>query len=287
MPTKTHLTAALPRFFLILVPAAIFASGCMMSQIRQAAPHLDVESASYFAFSTELDWLPNWHRLYSVLSGHEPAHCNEPNEYVLPNAERRVAIVNCSDATTQQVAGFAQHMQQTLDRVENRFGSRIHVSRASFALFPLGTSLWSSNSQFLRRSRMHFKIVARYNSGKSLDSEIVVVRSTAHELYHMAMIALPHPRHASQNQRLPEEVRASIFESCIEQDVYGTVRAETYDPGEQSDPDVVVEQRVLHESVAGNLRATQMLYEIAGNDQALSSPAELARFDRLCRSLVE
>ena len=129
-------------------------------------------------------------------------------------------------------------------------------------------------------------IAVRYERADSLTWEISAVRSTAHELYHLRNRALARPV-AEDDHGRSEEMRASLFESCIEMQEFGTVSSGALDPRRQSDPGVVDSGTDVHSSMQGNLLATLELASLSGNDQRFSSQSEIRQLNSLCESIVD
>lgn len=257
-----------------------------MSGVKEAVPYLPKDSAVYFSFAAHFNWLPDWYRLYSVLEGVDSRDCDDSTQYMLPNNRRRFTMVNCSDASTEQVADFAQHLQQALDSVEHRFDDEIQVSTATFTLISKNGKYKSSDTQLLGRTHLRYEVAVRFDSQRPHTSQMDAVSSTGHELYHMAWAALS-SHDPAITLDLTEEARASIFSSCVEHDVFGTIREQAFDARVQFDPKRAVNHAVVYDSANGGVRATRMLRKIAGSDQTLSSSTELSQFEDLCRSMIE
>lgn len=113
---------------------------------------------------------------------------------------------------------------------------------------------------------MVFDIAVRYQREDPGTWEVAAVRSTAHERYHLRNRALRRPV-AKDHRGRPEEMRAALFESCIEMQVFGSVNSHAMNPRQQSEPGVVDSDTDLYASMQGNLLATWELASIAGVDQ--------------------
>lgn len=179
--------------------------------------------------------------------------------------------------------GLARRVNEALEQSEARLGG-IHVSHAAFSLVPENRYLLLRSAQWLQPMDLSFDIAIRYREPVTPDIEIAAVRSTAHEVYHLRQRALLRPPRPDVYERT-EEMRASLFETCIELAVFGAVQDRAADPLRQSDPLVAQDGSDLRASLQGNIDATGVLASIAGGDKSISSSEELARMDALCETL--
>lgn len=258
-------------------------SGCIPSQIRETLPVLSSREASYAGYW--FHWLPRWHRLYSLLPGSIPVECDGRSSQSRSPSRRILLVRNCSDADERTMDRISVRLDDALDKIEASLGS-IRVRTASYTLVPPDRAMIHSRSQWLRPHSLVFDIAVRYQRANPLAWEISAVRSTAHELYHLRNRALARPL-AEDSRGWSEEMRAALFESCIEMRVFGAVSSRALDPRRQSDPAVVDSDTDVYSSMQGNLLATRELVAISGNDQRLSSRQETRQLEALCESLVD
>lgn len=266
-------------FCLLTLVAAV--AGCVPSQIRETLPVLSTREASYAGYW--LLWLPRWHRLYSLLPGSIPVKCDGTSFQSPSRGQRTLLVRNCGDADEGAMRAISARLDEALDKIEASLGF-IRVRRASYTLVPPDRAMIHSRSQWLRPRSLVFDIAVRYERADSLTWEISAVRSTAHELYHLRNRALARPV-AEDDHGRSEEMRASLFESCIEMQEFGTVSSGALDPRRQSDPGVVDSGTDVHSSMQGNLLATLELASLSGNDQRFSSQSEIRQLDALCESI--
>jgi len=256
-------------------------AGCVPSQIRATLPMLSTEQASYAGYWYH--WLPAWHRLFSLLPGAFPADCGGAPFLFQSRTQHTISVRNCSAAEGEDLDRLAAHLDDALGKVEATLGS-IHVATAAYTLVPPDRLLLHSRSQWLRPRSLVFDIAVRYRRDDPGSWEIAAVRSTAHELYHLRNRALKRPIADDQRGR-SEEMRAALFESCIEMQVFGSVDSRALDPRRQSEPEVADNGSEIRASMEGNLLATWKLASIAGSDQRLSSPLEVGQLEALCESI--
>lgn len=259
---------------------AVAIAGCVPSRVKEALPVLSTREASYAGYWYY--WFPRWHRLYSLLPGSRPAQCDGAPTRTWTTAPRLLSIRNCTVAGDEGLARLAVRLGDALNRIEASLGS-MRVATASYTLVPPDRMLILSRSQWLRPRSLAFDIAIRFEKEEARASEVEAVRATAHELYHLWNRALGRAVAEDQSGRT-EEMRAALFESCIEMDVFGAVGSRALDPLRQSEPGVVGPDTDLHSSMKGNLRATRELASIAGSDQRLS-PQEAGELDALCESI--
>jgi len=264
----------------LLAVAAV--TGCVPSQIRETLPVLSAREASYAGYW--FHWLPRWHRLYSLLPGSIAVECAGTSFQSRSHSQRVLLVRNCGDADEKAMDRISVRLDDALDRIEASLGS-FRVRTASYMLVPPDRAMIHSRSQWLRPHSLVFDIAVRYQGADSLAWEISAVRSTAHELYHLRNRALARPV-AEDDHGRSEEMRAALFESCIEMQVFGAVRSSALDPRRQSDPAVVDSGTDIHTSIQGNLLATRELASISGNDQRFSS-SEMIQLESLCESISD
>lgn len=270
------------KVFLISVMLTTGLAGCIPREIRNARPYLSIEHASYAGKWNTV--FPRWYTLYSILPGNNETRCQRPIRF--SSGHRQLKVANCSNANDQQVREFSDRIERAFDRVEARYSRRVHVTHAVFYLVPPRSDYSMHSAQYLSPMDMKFEIAVRYSGGNPRASEIEAVRSTAHELYHMAERALA-PRHSvSAGGDIPEEAKAGLFESCLEQDTFGSVHEDAFDPGKQTDPRYLGDFAGPSKSASGNLQAVHVLAQITGEDHRLSSSSEEVQFYRLCSSLI-
>lgn len=273
--------AVMSRIFLAIFLACLTTGCSTRNQIKAAYPYLSDERASYLA--VRLPWLSSWYRLYSILPGANEANCKHIDKYELDLANRLFSVRNCSEATGDEVASFGSTLNRALDKIEERLDHGIRVTHASYTLVPPKQAHFERDTQIMHADNLAFNIAVRHDSTEPVDSEIHAVRSTAHELYHLALAAMG----LTHGGREPaEEARASLFASCVELDVYGELSFEALDPSMQTDPAAFKGQYSAFNSTAGNLEASKLLRGIAGSDLQISSPSELKQFAELCNGLV-
>lgn len=233
-------------------------------------------------------FLPDWFQFYSLLGGtHDAATvCAARRTYRFPRENRRMTIVNCSDASDAEVTRLANNLQSGLNAVEDRFGHDIHVSKAVFELFNLGVRHESRQTALVRPKHLTFRIAVVYDASAPDHSARDIVRVTAHELFHIARHVTRRDKTSTLSSSLSEETRASLFESCIDQDVYGSIEKSAFDKDMQFDPNWVKNVPSVYVSAAGGMHAYEILSDAVGKDHRLSSAAEWSRFNRLCRKVV-
>lgn len=285
-PEAERWARTLPRgrgkVFLIFAILAAGLGGCTPREIRTARPYLSTEHASYAGKWNTL--FPRWYTLYSILPGNSKPWCQRPVRF--SSGQRQLEIVNCSDADDHEIREFSDRIGRTFDGIEARFSHRVHVTNAVFYLVPPRSEYSMRSVQYLHPLDLEFKVAVRYSGSDSRAFGIEAVRSTAHEFYHMAERALAphHSVHAAGE--IPEEAKAALFESCLEQDIFGSVHEDALDPEKQVDPGYLRGFSGPSMSASGNLQAVNILARITGEDHRLSSPSEDARFYRLCSSLI-
>jgi hypothetical protein len=255
------------------------ASGCVPGYIKQAVPYLSVQGASYVG--ERLLWAPRYYRLFSVLPGYKPARCRSKPSGDWQTGDRSLAVLDCTNATPDQIDRAGRTLDKALNSVEELLGQRIHVSEATYVLVRPEEGFLYRSSQILRRRKLEFRIAIRFDASDPHEYEIDAVRSTAHELYHMASLS-----GASRGPKIEEEKAASIFETCVERKVFDAVRAAAFDEKLQPVVGIGHSLRSIDQSVEGNRQATIALGRIAGPDLALSSDDEHAALDVLCKSLA-
>lgn len=285
-PKMKHPIYVLPRgrgkMFLVSVILATGLAGCTPGEIRNARPYLSIDHASYAGKWNLI--FPRWYTLYSILPGSRKTRCQRL--VWLSSGRRKLKVANCSDANDQQIREFAGRIGRAFDGVEARYSHHIHVTNAVFYLVPPRSDYSMRSAQYLQPMGLEFKIAVRYSGSDPHASEVEAVRSTAHELYHMAERALA-PRHSAHMEGdIPEEAKAALFESCLEQDTFGSVHEDAFDPGKQTDPRYLGDFSGPSKSASGNLQAVNTLARITGEDHRLSSPSEEGQFYRLCSDLI-
>lgn len=278
---KRIIPAAIPRAFSAAVLACAMFGCSTAAQIKDAYPYLSEQRASYF--SIRLPWFSSWYRLYSVLPGSTDSNCKHVARYHLDAANRSLIIRNCSKATEKEAVDFGRKLDMALDKIEQRFDHRIRITHASYTLVLPHQKYLERDTQVMRSDNLSFSIAVRDSSTQRAESEINAVRSTAHELYHMGMAATGL---TGVGNEPAEEVRASLFASCVEMDVYGKLSADTLDTTMQTDPTPFKGQGSAFDSTTGNLDASRTLLGIAGSDLKISSPSEIGQFARLCNGLA-
>jgi hypothetical protein len=174
-------------------------------------------------------------------------------------------------------------LKVALAAIEAGFSDSVRVSKIQLVLIPGNKSYLLQDSQFLRPLDLRLEIAVRWNPDNQTASIQDLTRSAAHEIYHMALRSL-RPRHLTRGTL--EETDAAIFESCIEQATFGTIRTQAFDQASQSDPEAFASLDGPYLSAAGNLEATRRLATIAGPDLKISSPREEREFEALCASLA-
>lgn len=259
---------------------AALCCSCASSQIKQVMPRFSTRNASYMGL-----WIGKpaiFYSLYSLLPGQEaPFSCDQHTDHAEPRS--RIRIEDCGIALRPQAAiHLAGRLQRMLFAVERRFRSRIHVAVFSIRLIPARKTYILRKSMVLRPRALKVVAASRFDVTAIDQSERILLRSMAHEIFHMG-------KHALHRWRVDgdEERDAAIFESCIERDVDGSVAPKSFQVEHQPNPQVVAGIVDPFRSLQGKLEATRLLSQIAGPDDRISSEFESDRFEALCQSIMQ
>jgi len=282
---KNKLTAVTPRLVFCAIFACIFLVACMPSGVKKGSKALPPEAIGYFGYSLQFDHFPDWYRLYSLLPG-AMAKCYSPVKYSIPAPPRKLAIADCGRINAAQLASLASSLQAGINSVEKRFDNAFHVSEANYYLFNETDGYLLRHTQLLRRDAVVFKIAIRSDQQAPNDAERLAVRTTAHELLHIAWIVTGREKQSAANPGMDEEVRASIFESCVEKDVFGNVSELGLSEERQLDPRQVGEISFAHHSALGSVEALNRIRAIAGRDIRIDGNDEERQLDKLCQGVI-
>jgi hypothetical protein len=265
-----------------LVAAGIGLSGCAAPRLG-ALKNLPIDGAVYVPGFLQFDHFPDWMSLYSVLPGNEAATCPTSESFRAVLVARTISVTDCSGATTSQRSEFAAIMARVLDATEQRLEPMLRVVHASYTLIPPGHAYVMRDTRRIRAARLRIDIAVRYHP-QDMAWTLSAARATAHESYHIAMVASDSEQTGSLN--LPEETRASLFAACVERDVFGRLESGIL----ENRSEVVSSSTALtivRQSEAGKQMASEMLRVIVGSDGDISPGKEHTEFEELCSSLVE
>lgn len=282
---NNKLTAVIPRLVFCVAFACFSLVACMPSGVKKGSKTLPPEALGYFGYSLKFDHFPDWYRLYSLLPG-DLTKCHSPEKYSIPAPPRKLTIANCSRIDAARLASLAASLQAGINSVEKRFGGEFHVSEADYYLVNEIDGYLLRHTQLLRRNAITFKIAIRSDQKAPTNAERLAVRTTAHELLHIAWIVTGREDKPAYKPGADEEVRASIFESCIEKDVFGNVSELGLSEDRQIDPQQVSDISFAHHSALGSVEALKEIRAIAGSDLRIDGSDEERQLDKLCRGMV-
>lgn len=262
---------------------ALVTSACVPADIRTAMPGLSTVEPTYAG--RWRPWFPRWYTLYSVLPGDAAIDCRTGPPLLNGTTSRRIALTPCMPLPAPRLSALAGDIAAAADATEAAFAHRIRISRVELRVVQPGARVLEGHSALLDRNGLALRFVAPYAAENPDRSERAIVRSAAHELFHMAKRALS-PWHDPDHAIPPEEVAAALFESCVEDEVFGSVSASALDVARQPDPRALAGSTSAYRSAGGNLQATRQLSDIAGPDGIISTADEQSRLGALCASLA-
>jgi hypothetical protein len=258
-------------------------SACVPSTVRSALPGLSKQEPTYAG--RWRPWFPWWYTLYSLLPGDAEPACDTPSQVSGRGPSRTTMVSSCAPVSGESLSETATTAGKAADAVEAAFRGKTRITRLGIRLVPPGTKAFERDSSFLRPHGLDLQLLATFEPANEEASRRKLVRSMAHELFHMGKRALA-PWHDGANTTPPEEVAAALFESCVEDKVFGSVSRSASDPAQQADPAAFSGNADAHRSTAGNLEAAGRLARIAGVDGVISSAAEREQLEALCASLA-
>jgi len=262
---------------------ALIASACVPADVRKALPGLSTVEPTYAAHWRP--WFPWWYTLYSIVPGNGETDCVPPPPAVTNRPHLRIELLPCIALPEQERSVLAADMGKAAGVVETAFSGRIRISRIELRLVRPHARVMEHRSILLDRDRLQLLFAAPYDNGAPERSRRAIVRSAAHELFHMAMRTLS-PWHDGERSNPPEEVAAALFESCVEDAVFDSVSPSAFDIARQADPRGLAGSAGAYRSAASNLQATRQLGDIAGPDDMISTAGERMRLRALCASLA-
>lgn len=235
-----------------------------------------------------LSFLPDWYRMYSMASGVEnpEIECSKKKSYYFSTQNLKISVVNCSSADSRQIIRLVNLLQLTVRHVQTRFHEDFHVSYANFKLFGPKDGYYDHRTHVVHPNHLTFGMTLSYDPNNSSVSERHIVRTTAHELFHMARYILGSNKDGNRVLRLSEETKASFFGLCVDRDVFGSLEKGAFDKGELFAPHWVKGIQISHASADGSIRANEILTKIAGRGDRLSTKAQISRFNHYCRKIV-
>lgn len=267
----------------IVLGIVLATSACVPSTVRSALPDLSTQEPTYAG--RWRPWFPWWYTLYSILPGRAGSACNAPTQVASRGPSRATSVSSCAPASGDSLSETAIVAGKAADAVEAAFRGRIRIARLGLRLVPPGTKVFERDSSLLRPHGLDLQLVATFEPTSEDASRRRLVRSMAHELFHMGKRALA-PWHDGANATPLEEVAAALFESCVEEKVFGSVSRSASDPAQQADPALFPGNADAHRSTAGNLEAAGRLARIAGVDGVISSAVEREQLEAVCASLA-
>lgn len=267
----------------IALGIALATSACVPSTVRSALPALSKQEPTYAG--RWRPWFPWWYTLYSILPGHADPACDTPSQVASGGESRNTTVFSCAPVSGDSLSETAILAGTAADAVEAAFRGRIRIARLVIRLLPPGTEVFERDSSFLRPHGLDLQLVATFEPATEEASRRKLVRSMAHELFHMGKRALA-PWHDGTNATPPEEVAAALFESCVEEKVFGSVSRSASDPAQQADPAPFSGSADALRSTAGNLEAAGRLARIASVDGIISGAVEREQLEALCASLA-
>lgn len=271
-----------------IVPGVAFGivlatSACVPSTVRSALPDLSKREPTYAG--RWRPWFPWWYTLYSILPGDAGPACDTPSQDSGRGPSRTTMVFSCAPVSGESLSATATTAGKAADAVEAAFRGKTRITRLGIRLVPPGAKAFEHDSSFLRPHGIDLQLVATFEPANEEASRRKLVRSMAHELFHMGKRALA-PWHDGANATPPEEVAAALFESCIEEKVFGSVSRSASDAAQQADPATFSGNADALRSTAGNLEAAGRLARIAGVDGVVSGAAEREQLEALCASLA-
>ena len=267
----------------IALGIALATSACVPSTVRSALPDLSKREPTYAG--RWRPWFPWWYTLYSILPGDAEPACDTPSQVASRGPSRTTMVSSCAPVSGDSLSGTAIAAGEAADAVEAAFRGKTRIARLGIRLVPPGAKVFERDSSFLRPRSLDLQLVATFDPANEEASRRNLVRSMAHELFHMGKRALA-PWHDGAIATPPEEVAAALFESCVEEKVFGSVSRSASDAAQQADPAPFSGNADALRSTAGNLEAAGRLARIAGVDGVVSGAAEREQLEALCASLA-
>lgn len=285
-PNVNLRAAILLRLFLVLFAYGASACSSVPARVSQVKELVPSGGAAYPAHSIGSWPLPIWLRFYSVLPGDAETDCKDPPRQTLSDSKHAIEVMNCSTANSLQTIQLLERLRDAVYATEERFGLGIQVRTTSIVIFAPEVGIWSRDVRWLRSDRLVLRLLGRYNSDQSQVSERALIRTVAHELFHPARMAGRWKRNSKPADISLEELRASLFEACIQYDVYSTLEPSNIVMERQVDIEKFSSDPVLHVSSQGSREALRLLNAMVGDDLSLAQERNRTSFARLCGGLV-
>lgn len=245
-------------------------SSCAGVRMRESTRVIPEGGVAYLPYFLRFEHLPSWVTLYSVLPGGKPAVCGRSSAVVLDKG-LEVRVAGCSQPIDAETL---EHLVRTVSdaagSIEGRLHRRARLARVSIYLVPPGASMRLRDTRMIRPHALKITLAVRFGSELPNLGLVAAVRALAHEVFHMAA--------DSESSELPNEVRASLFASCVEKDVFGTLSRSFESPdglvGRDEGNNAVLD------SLRGHAEAAALIRAVTDSERGPSD------FEALCRRAV-
>lgn len=284
MASKLHnkSTATLLAWPLLFIATSITA-GCLSSAVIRTAPYLSEEEASYAGRSIVFGNIIHY-RLYSVLSGAQPAECDLSSDWESSILDgKKISTRNCTDVSAGAIQIDRQSIAKAIGEVEYAFNRKVGISTASFIVVAPRQKYIHRHGYFGPIKKVDF--VMAVNSKKdSIELAGEIASSAAHELYHLGIAHSKYSPMQHGGELRSEEENAYIFGECVRYKSVGQINVSAPD---NSDPTSGIKVPAsAAQSFRGSSDASRTLLAIVGHDRKISSGAETNQLRELCNPLT-
>lgn len=251
--------------------AVLLLSSCAGLGTRESTRAIPDGGVAYLPYFLRFEHLPSWVTLYSVLPGGQRAVCGRSTGAVLDNG-LEVRVAGCSQRIDAEGMGHAvRAISDAAASIEGRLHRRARLARVSLYLVPPGASMRLRDTGMIKPRALKISMAVRFGSELPRLGLVAAVRGLAHEVFHMVA--------DSESSEWTNETRASLFASCVEKDVFGTLSRSFESPeglvGRDEGDNAILE------SLSGHAEAEAMI-------QAVTGPGgDPSGFEALCRQAVD